>query len=481
MHKHAIGILLSLIFVGGCVKIPTEEASCHLASIPKLNQTTEKALEDNHFYEGEFPDTHWWEMFNDPQLSQLICQALSCNPLMNKVEARVKAAEAEAKIKRSRLFPTIGFNADLDWQYLGKNSFFRAFTPVFPGNITEYEIDLDFSYELDFWGKNRNIYRSALGIARAEAAERESAILMLSTSVAAIYFKLQATMQQLALLKEERKLLTHLVTLTNLRKKHALDNSSQQLQAQEKIFAINKNIYFKKKKIVLHKNMLHMLIGEGPDAFEPIDSISLKDPIKFPLPENISSDLLARRPDLKAHIWRVEAAAHLVGAARADFYPRVDLCALAGLDSVFVQKLFGWNSRTYSVKPALHLPIFTAGRIKANLRARQAEFEELIYAYNETVLRAVKEVANQITTLQTTNETLNEQQLLVQNKIANRQLTALRYQHALSTLLDVLQMQDEVIQEKFKKIRLQYNQRIAAIELIKVLGGGYCNEEDPFG
>jgi len=447
---------------------------------PCLEYTTEEALKDSNFYAGDFPEGDWWEMFEDEQLAGLIEEALCSNPTMQMACARVEAAEAGAKLKKSFLFPSIGFNADVDWQYFSKNDFFRAFAPTIPGNITEYEIDLDFTYEIDFWGKNRNTYRASLGIAKALEAERQNAALILSTSVAAVYFKLQANMQKLSVLKEERAVLTKLFQLTLKRQENALDNSMQRLGSEEQIYVINKNILLVKQKIALINNMLNNLIGRGPDACDEVTPICSLEEIAFPLPCQISSNLLVRRPDLMSYIWRVESGAHLVGAAKAEFYPRVDLYGLAGLDSIFISKLFGWQSRTGSLKPAIHLPIFTAGRLKANLREKQAEFEELIFAYNDAVLRAVKEVSDEVISLQMVSEKLDVEKLLVANKIQNRKLEALRFKNAIANMLDLLTAQDAVLQQKFSKIKFEYQRVITAVKLVKALGGGYCSEEVPF-
>lgn len=481
MRRILYGILFCLILLSGCVKIPEGEVQCKIEAVPSLEQSEEVALEGNEFYAADFPEGSWWEMFDDEQLSHLICQAINCNPTMEMVQARVEQAEAHAKIKKSALFPTIGFNTKIDWQYLGKNDFFRAFTPVFPANITEYEIDLDFSYEFDFWGKNKNRYQAAMGLARAQEAERQSAILMLSTSVAAVYYKLQANLQKLEVLKEERKILTRLFKLTEMRQKKALDNSSQRLDAETQLFMINKNILIAKQKIELNRHMLNYLIGRGPDSFAELEKITFSSKFDFPLPSRISSNLLCRRPDLMAIIWRVQGSAHLVGAAKAEFYPRVDLTALAGLDSVFFNKWFTWGSRTANVEPALHLPIFTAGRLKANLRASQAELDELIYTYNDAVLKAAKEVADQIVSLKMTNEQVQIEDRLVANQLQNRKLMALRYEHALANMLELLDTQETLLQQEFQKIQFQYKRVLSAIGLIKALGGGYCTEEVPFG
>ncbi len=480
MRTIAICTLLSLIFVSSCVTIPTDEACCKLIQTPPLDKTTGLALETKSFEAGEFPSSDWWTMFEDPQLTQLICLALDENPTLQKAKARIDAAESEAQVKRSYLFPSIGFGADVNWQYLGKNNFFRAFTPVIPGNITQYEIDVNLHYEFDFWGKHRNIFRGALGIAKAEEAERQSAILVLSTSVAAVYFKLQANLQKVDLLKNQRALFTRLFELTKERQENALDTSLQRLSAEDSLYSINQSLLFAEKMVSMEKHLLHYLIGAGPERSEKIHNISLAHSFSFPLPVEVSTDLIARRPDIMAHIWRVESTAHLVGAAKADFYPRIDLNALGGLNSVFPGKLFSMGSKIAQVLPALHLPLFTAGRIRANLEARNAEFQEQIYAYNDTVLRAVKEVADQIVALRIADETLQIENRLVQNKIATRSLMVSRYKNALSNMLELLQAQEEVLQEQFIQLNLQYERILAAIELIKALGGGYCSEEVPF-
>lgn len=475
MDRFAIFILLALSLSAGCVKIPTDEANCRLAPTPSLEITADSL----GFQKGDFPSRNWWEMFQDPQLDHLIGVALSESPTLQKVEARLQEAEQEAQIKRSYLFPTIGFDANVNWQRLSPNGFFRAFAPTIPAQVTEYELGLNLFYEFDFWGKNRNLYQAQLGIAKAEMAEKESAILILTTSVAITYYTLQAQLQQLELLREERKISQELVKLTGLRQEHALDTTTQTISTEEQLLLINKTILGAQQNVYLTRNRLNMLIGQGPEGREKIEKIALIPTVSFPLPENLSSNLLARRPDLMAHIWRVEAMAHHVGAAKADFYPNVNLTALAGLDSVFFRKFFNWESRAASVQPALYLPIFTAGRIKANLRAKEADFHEAIYAYNEALLRAVKEVADQIVTLKTADHTLRVEEKLVQKKLQNYQIVQLRYKNAINTLLQLLTSQEEFIQEKYKKIESEYNRIRASIELIKALGGGYCSADQP--
>jgi outer membrane protein TolC len=174
-----------------------------------------------------------------------------------------------------------------------------------------------------------------------------------------------------------------------------------------------------------------------------------------------------------ASIWRVESAAELVGAAQADFYPSVNLIAFAGLDTVFFNKFFKWASRTGYVTPAITLPIFTGGKLTANLRAHRAEFQEAIQTYNEVLLGALKEVADQIATLKAKDERLKAEKWIVRSKMENQQLVSLRHEHALDSSLQVLNAQDELLMEQFKQIQIEYENYQANIQLIKALGGGY--------
>lgn len=475
MRRIALPFLFCLIFGAGCVKIPTDEACCKMIETPCIEA-------DDAFAVGEFPDSCWWEMFNDPQLNGLMEKALEDSPTLSRVAAQVQAADAEASIKFSRLFPQLGLNGSIAYQKLGKFNLFRAYAPqIFPAHVDEYKLDVTISYEVDFWGKNRHIYRSALGQAKAEMAEQQTAILVLTAAVASSYFKLQAEMQQLELLKDEREILSNIFDLTQLRQENALDSTTHVLMSDNQLLAMDKNIQYSIQRVELARHMLNMLIGEGPNLCEMVKTISLSRHVEFPLPCNISSELLFRRSDLIAQLWRIDAAAHLVGAAKTEFYPSIDFFALLGLDGVFSDRFFNWGSRLRQVMPSIHVPLFTAGRLKANLREKRAEFQEMIYSYNESVLKAASEVADQIVILRTLNENLKSEESLLQNKFQNRNFAKARYHNALISLSHFLEVENQLLEEQIENIGLQYQQRTAIIQLIKALGGGYCTSEVPLG
>lgn len=477
MHSLFLRLLLPLCLFAGCVKLPPDPACCLLDTAPPLDETVQKALESGVFVTGEFPKESWWEMFCDPILNDLICHALSCSPTLQKVEQRVEAAIEEAQIARSRLFPTIGAGVAIHWRYMGKNDFFRGFDPAIPASVPEYLAHLDFQYEFDFWGKNRNYFYAAMGAAKEAQAEQCEAELILTTSVAAVYFELGALFQKLKVLEKEQKKVTRLFGLTQDRTQSALDSRFPLLDKEEHLFLMEKNILLTQEQIELTRHKLNRLIGEGPECEIELANILPHCSHPFPLPCHLSSDLLSRRPDLMAHIFAVEQMAHLVGAAKTEFYPRIDLAALGGLDSVFFSKLFSGGSLSATVVPSLHLPLFTAGRIRANLQKQQAEFHEKIYAYNQRLLEAVQEVADQVVSLEKREALVKVQNRVVKNRIKEWKLLQLRYQHSLSNQMEVLRGQVLVLEEQLEEIQRGYERTLAAIGLIKALGGGYFCQE----
>lgn len=473
-------VLLStlLLIASGCLRIPKKDAQCQLFSTPSLEASTEEALDNPLFTEGDFPKGCWWEMFENENLNELIETALCNSPTIKKAEAALKKAKEEAIIQRSALFPYLGFSTSVNWEHYSKNSFFRAFAPQIPGNITETNLGLNFSYEFDFWGKNRNLFEARLGLERARKAEKAEAELILSTSVAATYYKLQWYFVGLEILKNERFVLNRLYELTKMRQHHALDTEIDTLGAQQLLLAINQNVEVFEQNVSVESHALKMLLGFGPEAcleLCPIDWNVLKS---FPLPANISCNLLAHRPDLMALIWQVEAAAHEVGAAKADFYPSIDLVAFAGFDSVFFRKLFNWKgSRQDFLTPALNLPIFTAGRIRANVEARYAEFQEIIDQYNQLLLEAVQQVADQIVRLKVADEKLLQQKRIVQNQQHQEHLATLKFNHALNNELDLLGVRLQTFMQRWTQYQMEYERIFAAISLIQALGGGYQTDK----
>lgn len=466
--------LFFLLFLCGCVSIPKENHPSNFVQTPSLERAIEKGKADDVIVEGSL-SCSWWKIFEIEQLSCLIETGLMNNPSLQEAMVKIEIAKNEAKIKRSALFPTLWLDAEANAQHLAKNGFFRAYAPTVPPHVTEYTIDLDFSYEFDFWGKRSNLYYAALGKTQACEAEKKQADLIISSSIASLYFKLQSAFKQLELLIKQQEVASAVVQLRERRQRHALDSSNQVVNAERVLFMLQQQVLIARQDIELLKHQLFILMGDGPDQEIDFSPISLNGLIKVPVPSCLPSDLLAYRPDLMAQIWRVEAAAYEIGAAKADFYPNINLTGFVGLDTVYIGKLFSKESGATSVAPALHLPIFTAGRIKANLEEKRADLDKEIQIYNQMLLAAAKEVADQLVNLRTADQNINLQETIIRNRLDMQYLTNLQMKHALSDSLEVLASSLDVLEQERIKFEIQYQYYLAIIELIKALGGSYLS------
>lgn len=462
-----------LLFLAGCARLPKDCNDCARLDPPSLESTTEEARREGPFTTGNFPDECWWHLFEDAQLSTFVERSLEVQPSLKVAEARLLASEQTARMQKASLYPMIGLYAQGAQQYFGKNGFFRAFAPSFPGRINEYELSLNFSYEFDFWGKNRNLFEAALGEARAQAAEYAQVKVMLSTSVTLAYYTWQVERRRLSLLEEQKQLLEQRFSLTSLRKSGALDTEQQELLSNSELVLVTKRVVESRQLLKLAEHQIKMLLGMGPDDFLEIELRTLPQDARIALPAELSCNLLARRPDLTALIWRTEAAANRVGAAKAAFYPSINLTALVGLDSVFWTKFFTWPSREANAIPALNLPIFTGGFLRAQLRERRAEFEQATQAYNDQLLSAVKEVADQIAIVQKAQSDVELQAMIVQQKAQTSELVHKKNRAALSSLLEVIQAEEALNDAQLLSLSDQLQRLGAMVALVKSLGGGF--------
>jgi NodT family efflux transporter outer membrane factor (OMF) lipoprotein len=479
MLSHLIKIVcLFILILGGCAKIHKNDLAYVSDPIP-LDRSIESALAREFFDEGGWPTDLWWEMFEDPQLNAIVELALAQSPTIHKALALVQEAEQVAKQQRASLLPKLDLEYEQQWQYFSKNGFVRSFYPTMPSAPpippTDNQLDLSlyFNYEIDFFGRNRNLFKAALGKARAQSAEAKQATLILTTLIVQTYIELQTKLAKREVLKERLEERNALFELTTSRAEQGLDPVIPILVKEQNIYEVQQNILQLDKEILLDRHALSVLAGVGPDtdiAPKPMSAI-FKGPVT--LPSDLSSDLLARRPDLTAQIWRIEAAAKEIGAAKADFYPRVNLMAFAQLESLNFNQLFNISSKQGGLVPAVHLPIFTGGKLKANLKEKLAAFNEATYRYNELLLNAAKEVVDQIAILSTTFDSLNFQIHSLETAQDQFTLEFSRYKNGVNDYLAVLEREDNLLSQRYLLLSYERDYLLAVLTMIKALGGGY--------
>jgi NodT family efflux transporter outer membrane factor (OMF) lipoprotein len=464
------------LFLSGCISMPQQEQRENLLSTPSVATTISQSLESGYFFSGNWPQEKWWEIFQSPELDALIEQALSSNPTLQSIESRVEYAKQNSKVVRSKLFPLLFFDANETWQFLSRNGLYRTLNPKVPLNANLVDLTLSFTYEFDFWGKNRNLFKAALGEAKAQEAEAADVQLITTTAVAQAYFALKTNLVRKQLFETLYAVRQATFDLQNLLAEKSLLSKLPPLLSEENMLEAEKLLSNIEQEVETDRHLLNILIGVGPDS--PLDVADELPPSlhQIAIPENLSLDLLSRRPDLMAQIWRVESLAHEVGAAKADFYPNINLTAFAGLESVLYHLLFQSGSKTAALQPAIHLPIFTAGAIRANIRAKKAIFDEAVYNYNQLLLQSASEVADLLILTQSVFEQKSEQEQIVQAANDRYILTKDRLQSGLDSLLSAYAIEEELILKELDDVTLLYTQYLAAIKLMKALGGGYQSE-----
>ncbi len=470
--------VLFLLILGGCGRVSDRDLA-QLSSPVILESACEEALAREFFEQGGWPNERWWEMFEDPQLNEVMQIALRESPILSKALAKVAEVENLAKKERAALLPQLDMEYLEQWNYFSKNGFNRSFFPMpansapIPATDNQIDLTLNFSYELDFFGKYRNLYKASIGLARATRAESLQATLILTTLIVQTYIELQMKLIQKEILQDKLEEREQLFELSVARNESGIDATIPPLQREQGIYETEQALLDLEKEIAIDRHALSSLCGFGPDvnlAPKPMRAIFERP---FPLPTHLSSDLLARRPDLTAQLWHIEAAAAAIDAAKAEFYPSVNLMAFAGLESLSFNKLFSWDSRQGNLTPAIHLPIFTGGRLTANLKSKVDLFNQEIYAYNELLLNAAQDVADQISTLIAAFDRLSCQINTMEVVEEDFELHFSRYYNGIDNFLSVLESEDQLQDQRLQLFSMERDYLLAVLKLIKALGGGY--------
>lgn len=431
-----------------------------------------ESLKDESTELGDWPADRWWQEMGDPVLTELIEGALKTSPTLKKAEERLKAACQVALQKKAALFPQLNMDVVDLWTHLSKEGFFRAFAPTVPNVVNDFFLGLSFSYEFDFWGKNRDLFKAALGESCARAAEKKQAELILTTSIAYTYTELQFLLKKRAILLERSENRGALTAIRHKREANALDTAVDPLLSEATRLNIEADLAEVGQNIVQQIHKLKQLSGLGQDGAFDVKLQELR-PLQVALPENLSLDLLGRRPDLVAFRTRVEAASRKIDAAKTNFYPDINLYGLLGLDGVFWPKLLRKENLDAGIAPAFHLPIFTAGKLRAELMESVANFNEAVQAYDELILQAAAEVADGLTKVIYLQKEIEVRQASLRVAEKQKFIAKRRLDHALETKGKFLDAEEEVLDKQLTLVALEYGKQLAQIALIRALGGGF--------
>jgi NodT family efflux transporter outer membrane factor (OMF) lipoprotein len=420
-----------------------------------------------------WPEDQWWVRYHDPQLNGVIERALQQSPSLQIVQARLRKAQAAVGSARAVQLPQVDANYSLTRQRYSE----RYSTPApYAGSMyTDTSLRLNIVFDLDIWGKNRALYASALSQEEAASADIQVARNALISAVTQSYFNLQNALAQAAMLKTLEQQYQEIQTITEQRINAGLDTEVELQQARSSLASTRAQQLQAEGNAQLLRNQLASLMGEGPAAGEKLQAVTLQLPAQL-LPANIPLELLGRRPDILVAKLGIEASQAKIKAAKADFFPNINLNAFAGFLSLGADNLLHGDSGVYGVGPAISLPIFHGGALNAQLHARQAETDEAIAQYNQRVLDSVREVADAISTIHTL-EARQQQQMQAYEAISvARDIAVERYKSGLGNYVQVLLAQNTVTQQALLTTDLRVQAFNADAQLATALGGGFQDQ-----
>ncbi|RQS57975.1 MarR family transcriptional regulator [Burkholderia sp. Bp8963] len=420
---------------------------------------------------GHWPAMDWADQFGDRQLSTLINEALAGNPTIDQARARIERASSYVGTANSALYPNVTGSYSWTRERASRNG---IVPPPFGGTWqSENNVLASASWDLDLWGKNRERLRQAISQEKVADAEAEEVRISLAASVASTYNHLAQLYALRDIQAREVKNREEIALITHGRVGAGLDTNVEQQTANGETATSRSSVSDLDGQITTLRYQLGALLGKGPDRGLTIAQPSLGDVAEFALPDNLPADLISRRPDIVAAYWQVDAAIHDVKEAKAEFYPDVNLSAAAGLDA------FGWGrfltagSRQLQAGPAIHLPIFDAGALRAQLKGRYADFDYDVATYNQTLINALSDVATQITQIRSSDRQLVDAQQALDAQTKAYQLALVRYKAGLNQQLQVLNADDNRLAAETAVVNLEMGRRNQQIGLIKALGGGF--------
>ncbi|SDV51582.1 efflux transporter outer membrane subunit [Chitinasiproducens palmae] len=429
--------------------------------------------------DAAWPATQWWQALGDPQLDALMTRALADSPTLSVANARVREAEALAENATASRGPTLNADVALNREHWPESTYYGGGT-LAGTNTFNNTARLTLSYPLDFFGRQRNAAESALDAARAAALEARATQLSLSINLAQTYARLalQYALRDVASdsLADRRQVLA----LAQRRFAAGIGTQLEVSQAEAPLPQAELTVARADQSIALLRNQIAALLGAGPGAGDAIARPRLLERSGPDLPSALPAELAGHRPDIVAARWRIEAQLHDVKSARAAFYPNINLVATGG--GMAVSDSFWTFTRLssfgFTAGPAISLPIFDSGRLRAQLGTASARADVAVGQYNDAVVRALREIADQTVTWRA----LDRQRAIAERALATAQrshdIAQTAFRRGLTDYLNVLNAEEQLFTQRQAIAELRVSRVSAWIGLAGALGGGLATPAD---
>ncbi len=442
---------------------------------------------------AQWPSEGWWKAYGDPQLDALIEEGLKGSPDVAAAAARFRQAGAVVQQAGAPLLPSV----DLDAKGGATKSSYNMGMPkefVPKGWLGTGQVALNFGFDLDIWGKNRAALAAVTSEARAAEIDARQARLALATGVADAYADLARLYDERDIQVRALEIRTASQKLVADRRANGLETRGSERRADATVSSAKAQLAGAEQAIAVRQHQIAALIGAGPDRGLAITRPQLSKLGPLGLPGDVTTNLVARRPDIAAALARTEAAAKRIKVARADFFPAIRLSALIGVQSLgyqtllqgsqfvggpssFMDTLFKKDSLFGNAGPAVSLPIFHGGALRGQYRGARATYDEAVASYDKTVLGAYQQVADAVTGRRTLDQRLADARAAMAASEEAYGIARQRYEGGLNTYLDVLNVEDQLLATRQTVSELEASAFTLDIALIRALGGGFADSD----
>ena len=457
-----LSVLLSALLLSACVATPP--------TTPQVTQVQPAALGLGSETAPQYP-RDWWKAFGDPQVDRLAASVMANNPTLVGAMARMRAAQAELAVNQAQDLPQVTLDGSEQRTLFSKD---YIIPPPYGGSYRWYgSLTANMSWNLDFWGKQAALIEKARDTAEATALDAEAAHLALSGAFAQAYIALLLNYEYGDIADQTVAERAEILKISQGRFDAGLENGSAVEQAKSllSIAKADQLRYAAARETDIHA--IAALAGQGAGAYAGITRPNPNLDVALPLPANLPADLLARRPDILAAKARVEAAIKGREAAHADFYPDINLAALVGFQSIGMSNLLTGNAFTMGIGPAIHLPIFDAGKLRAQYARSTADLDLSVADYNGAVLGAIKQTADAMTQVKSLAAQRIQQQEAVTSAQRAFEIARERYRSGLATQLPMLTAEATLLQARSSLVAVAAEGAQQRITLLLTVGGGF--------
>ncbi len=472
--------MIALLMLSGCTVGP-KYVSPSVQSPASFKELTPETSQDLGWKTAEPADAtlhgKWWEMFHDPQLNALEEQVNISNQNIAASAAVFLVARAMVREARAQYYPNVGVNPSILQTRESANAPGAVPSLGAGHSFTDYTLPFDVSWQADLWGRIRNTVRSNINAAQVSAADLENVRLTAQAQVAVNYFELRNQDSLKQLLDSTVVAYRQSLELTQALYDTGIDSQESVAQAATQLEATQAQDTAVDVLRAQYEHAIALLVGQPASTFEiPFAQLQANPP---QIPYGVPSQLLERRPDVAAAERSMAQANAQIGIAMAAYYPTVSLSPSVGLESTSITTWFTWPSRLWSVGPSLAETIFDAGLRRATVQQFQANYDQTVANYRETVLTAFQQVEDNLAALRIVSKEIQQQDTAVKSAEQNLAVATDRYRLGIDPYLNVITAQTTLLSNQQTAEGLRMQEMVAAVQLIEALGGGWDATQMP--